>query len=89
VRLSCVEFFRVPLWSGCSSQAPQYSDRRLDYDNGGTDSPSSVPESGRLGLRELGEDVVSLGRKPFCRLGNITFGQRQSYTINHAVIEVE
>jgi hypothetical protein len=25
-----------------------------------------------LRLRELGEDIVSLRRKPFCRLGDIT-----------------
>jgi hypothetical protein len=31
---------------------------------------------------DLGEDVVALGRKPFCRLGYIAFGEGQSYAIN-------
>jgi hypothetical protein len=50
---------------------------------------SPAPFSGSLEpalrLRDLGEDVVALGRKPFCGLGYIAFGDGQSYAINEAV----
>jgi len=33
----------------------------------------------------LGEDVVALGRKSFCRFNHIAFGEGQSYAINEAL----
>ena len=61
---------------------------------GGTEPAAVLNNSppvwgGLLRLRKLGEDIVALSRKPFCRLGDIAVRQSQSYTINKAVIEVE